>query len=145
MSYFDYRGFIRGKIKEVCPDAIEHKDAFNRDNIDANTTNDGFHILPESISSTPRGVACGLYEDQLNIDLQLMSCGGRYVTDAVDDALKKAVCIRGKLVDISQFPIDNTLERVEVTQTTINPEPTNDNAVIINMSLILHLNYCVEC
>lgn len=145
MDYFDYRTFIGDVVREFCPDIIEHKDAFNRENIGSITSGSGFHILPTRIDHEVESSNCQIIKDEFTLDLQLLFCGGRYVSEALDTGLTKANCIRGKLIDQTQFPIDNTLERVEVTTTIPSGQESNDNTVLINMTIILHLNYCVEC
>lgn len=145
MDYFDYRKFISEKILEVCPESKEHKKPFDTENIDSITAADGYHFKPTRIDPVEISPNCQIIEDALTIELQLLSCGGRYPTEEADKALGKASCIRGKLIDRSQFPIDDTLERVEVTEINIDGQETNDNTVIVNLIIILHLNYCVEC
>jgi hypothetical protein len=144
MSYYDYRSFIRGKILGVCPDIKEHKDGFNRDNIDSITSDEGYHILPTSITSDFVSSQCDNYEDTLNVSLQLIFCGGRYVTDQMDKALAKAHCIRNELIKREQFPVDGTLTRLLVSDIALEPAVSNDNTVLVNMDLILILQYCTD-
>lgn len=144
MEYFGYRSFIKSKVMDVCPDFKEHKDGFNRDNIDSITTESGFHILPTGVTSEFITSQCDNYEDTLAVSLQLLFCGGRYVAEKIDEAISKASCIRNELIQRAQFPVDDTL--VNITVTGFKPEPasTNDNTVIINMDLVLILQYCTD-
>jgi len=121
----------------------EHKDGFNRDNIDSLTADNGFHILPGKITSKFITHQCDEYEDTLPVALQLLFCGGRYVAAEIDGALGKAHCIRNALIARDQFPVDN-LSRINVPDFGAAPQETNDNTILINMNMILVLDYCTN-
>lgn len=144
MNYFDYRSFIKVKVLEVCPDLKEHKDGFNRENISSVTASSGYHILPGAISSDFVSSQCDDYEDTMAVSLQLIFCGGRYVANEIDDAIAKASCIRNELIKRDQYPIDETLVRINVTGITPEALPDNDNTILINMDLELLLQYCTD-
>ena len=144
MDYYDYRSFIKSKIKSICPEFKEHKDGFNRENIDSVTAESGYHVLPVNITSEPSTHQNDDYEDTLNVNLQLIFCGGRYVAEKIDEAISKASCIRNELIKRDQFPLEDTLLRVLVTGITPVPATSNDNAVIISMDLTLILQYCTD-
>lgn len=142
--YFDYRSFIKEKVLSVCPDLKEHKDGFNRNNIDSITSESGFHILPQSISSEFVTSQCDDYEDNLNVSLQLIFCGGRYVPESIDASIAKAHCIRNELIKRDQFPFNGKLVRLFVTDIEAEGLASNDNTIIVNMTLVLILQYCTD-
>lgn len=144
MAYFDFRSFIREKVLIVDDELIEHKDGFNRDNISTIVTESGFHILPERFSSDFTSSQCDNYEDTMDVSLQLIFCGGRYVADNIDRAIGVAHCVRNELIKRDQYPVANTLVRINVTDVVIEPADTNDNTVIVNLGLVLLLKYCTD-
>lgn len=146
MSYYDYRTFLKSKIKLICPDLKEHKDGFNRDNIDSITASGGHHILPGIIRSEFITAQCDWYQDVMPINLWLIFCGGRYVKEGIDYALSKASCIRNEIIARDQYPIepDKIHIRSEVLNFGAIGAPTNDNTVIIEMNINLYLEYCTN-
>lgn len=121
----------------------EHKDGFNRQNIDSITSKNGFHILPGVISSEFTTHQCDDYRDTLPISLWLIFCGGRYVAEEIDKAVSKASCIRNEIIKREQFPLDQ-LYRTEVLNFGPIPMNSNDNIIIIDMNINLILEYCTN-
>jgi len=142
--YYDYRSFIKTKILAVCPDFKEHKDGFNRDNIDSVTAKDGFHILPGRINREFVTHQCDDYEDTLNLNLWLVFCGGIYVQAEIDEAIDKANCIANELMKREQYPIDDTLVRTLVNNFEPIPMDTNDNIIIISMNIQMLIRSCTD-
>lgn len=126
------------------PSCKEHKDGFNRDNIDSHVAREGFHILLEDITSERASHQNIVTEDTYFISLNLYRTKGRSIQETIDKALEKANCIRNKLLqEASNNP--GALKDVRVTRMTPSPQETNDNAVIISMDIEIRTIYCIDC
>lgn len=141
---FDYRSFLTKMVQKVCPGYVEHKDGFNRDNIGTTTFKKGFHPLVTSITRTEIGMACDAVNEIINISLQLYFCSNRDNRDELDAALAKGQCVANAISLRSNFASEG-VNRSFVQSITPSFIPTNDNAIIIDLSITMEIPVCLDC
>jgi hypothetical protein len=141
------RDYIRRQVLVIDPTQEEWEDAFNIDNIPSNIYNKAFHILYE-VPTIVRGQ--GLYDFNVNATLTLFYKADRNVQETFDSAMDIANSIAlslGNVNNIEEYKIekdsDNPIYGVEVTSIIPSNPVSNDNRVIVTLSISLGIQQSV--
>ena len=108
----------------------EWRDAFNIDNIPSNMFDGAYHIDVQ-IPSIQLGQQW--YDNDMQITLRFFKKGGRSVVETLEESMEDVNCVK---IELSKMPLFvDVAQSVAATSLTASPLTSNDNQMIIELSL----------
>lgn len=131
----DIRTFIKSRIREVIPRAVESENPHTPDTVGAMRYDESYHISFDTVSFA---TLQGFSEITFPVEIELGKKGGTSPIIAHDDILNDALSIATKINDRT----NNAEDYASVQVSTATPEPVLDNErwtkIIIAVEFIIH-------
>lgn len=138
MSVSDVRSYFKDQIKDEVPTAVEHKDAFNTENMIVNSRDKTYHIIYQNNSNiTTDGEHIA---DSISVTITMLFKGYRNTQSAFDSTYDTVHNIKRRASKISNFT--NGIKRVVCDSIDIaESDSSNDNILVCTLDFTVRMDF----
>ena len=136
MSIKVVRNYFKNRIKDEIPSAVEHKDAFNLDNMHVSARDKMFHIIYQNSGNLETNG--DLLTDEISVTITMLFKGYRDTQATFDSTSDTVHNIKRRASKISNYTDD--IKRVVCDNITITPaDDSNDNNLLVTMGFSVRM------
>ena len=140
MSLSDVRSYFKSVIVDEVPAAVEHKDAFNLENMHVNARDKMFHIIYQNNSNLDTNG--DLITDEISVTVTMLFKGYRDTQATFDTTSDTAHNIKLRASKIANYT--NGIKRVVCDNILIEPmDDSNDNILQVSMEYTVRMDFNV--
>lgn len=134
----DVRSYFKDRITDEVPAAVEHKDAFNIENMHVNARDKMYHIIYQN--NTNLETHGDRITDNVSVTLSMIFKGYRDTQAAFDSTSDTAHNIKRRASKISNYV--NGIKRVVCDSINITPvDDSNDNILLVTMEFSVRMDF----
>lgn len=138
MSVSDVRSYFKDRITDEISSAVEHKDAFNLENMYINSRDKVYHIAyqnSDNITTDGEHIA-----DNIAVTVTILFKGYRNVQKTFDDAYDSVHNIKRRASKISNFT--NGIKRVVCDNINlVESDESNDNIIEATLNFSVRMDF----
>ena len=140
MSLSDVRAYFKDQIREEIPTAVEHKDAFNIDNMIVSSRDKTYHIIYQNDSNIE--THGDRITDNISVTITMLFKGYRDTQSAFDSTSDTVHNIKLRASKIANYT--NGIKRVVCDNILIEPaDDSNDNILQVTMQYSVRMDFNV--
>lgn len=138
MSLSAVRSYFRDRIKDEIPNALEHTEAFNIDNMHVNSRDKMFHIIYQNTSNLETDG--NRVTDNISVTISMLFKAYRNTQATFDSTSNTAHNIKLRASKISNYT--SGIKRVVCDNITITPsDDSNDNILLVEMGFSVRMDF----
>jgi len=138
MSISVVRDYFKDQITEEVADAVEHKDAFNIENMHVNARDKMYHIIYQNSSNIE--THGDRITDNISVTINMLFKGYRDTQAAFDTTSDTVHNIKRRASKISNYT--DGIKRVVCDSISINPsDDSNDNILLVTMEFSVRMDF----
>lgn len=137
MSLSDVRAYFKDRIRDEVPTAVEHKDAFNIENMFINARDKTYHIIYQNDSNLDTNG--DLITDNISVTITMLFKGYKNTQSAFDSTSDTVHNIKLRASKIANYT--NGIKRVVCDNILIEPaDDSNDNILQVTMNFSVRMD-----
>lgn len=137
MSLSDVRAYFKDRIRDEVPTAVEHKDAFNIENMFVNARDKTYHIIYQNDSNLDTNG--DLITDNISVTITMLFKGYKNTQSAFDSTSDTVHNIKLRASKIANYT--NGIKRVVCDNILIEPaDDSNDNILQVTMNFSVRMD-----
>lgn len=140
MSISNIRSYFVSRIKDEVPTAVEHKDAFNVENMIVSARDKTFHIIYQNDSNLDTNG--DLVTDSISVTITMLFKGYKNTQSTFDSTSNTVHNIKLRASKIANYT--NGIKRVVCDNILIEPaDDSNDNILQVTMQYSVRMDFNV--
>ena len=136
MSIKVVRDYFKDRIKDEIPSAVEHKDAFNLENMHVSARDKMYHIIYQNSNNLETNG--DLLTDEISVTITMIFKGYRDTQATFDNTSDTVYNIKRRASKISNYT--SNIKRVVCDNINITPaDDSNDNNLLVTMGFSVRM------